>query len=89
MEDWNAEPPDNGVGVEILADIYVALHEGLGCGATRYDIGVEILGISTSLFMKVWNAVPPDNDVGEENVPDIYVALHDGLERGAARKNVE
>ena len=27
MEDWNAEPPDNGVGVENLADVDVALQE--------------------------------------------------------------
>ena len=35
MRDWSAVPPDKNVGVELLTDIDVALHDGLECVATR------------------------------------------------------
>ena len=43
MKDWNAVPPDNDIGVENLAGIDVALHDGLECVSPDNNGGVEVL----------------------------------------------
>ena len=52
-------PPDNDIGVEILAVIDVALHEGLECVPPDNGVGVEILADVDVALQEDWNAMPP------------------------------